>query len=136
MHKFDSDYEQHIRKLDSIVTRDLGFVTIIDISGSEQQRKSSIPNQVDRSDEVSARERMISRLPRSQSRRNLQTANGCNAEIRYDQNLTDRARENLERDLMIARMRKGRHPVMAEFSEQEARELYIERLKSRKSERR
>lgn len=46
--------------------------------------------------------------------------------------LTDRARENLERDLMIAKMRRGKHSTMNELSEEEARAKYIQRLQQRK----
>lgn len=111
------DYQQHVRKLDSIVTRDLGFVTIIDISSN---RKPSTPNQVDRSDEVSAREEYIQRLRRDQ----------CDPSSNSD--LIDQAAENLARDMMIQRLRRGKHGTMAEFSEQEARQKYLERLQQRK----
>lgn len=60
------------------------------------------------------------------------TADGWQARFDADDpNLKDRVRQDVARDMMIARMRK--HPVMSEVSEQEARQQYIERLKSRKS---
>lgn len=43
--------------------------------------------------------------------------------------LEDLAAENEARRMMIAKMRKGRHPVMAELSESEARAKYLEKLK-------
>jgi hypothetical protein len=66
---------------------------------------------------------------------------GADVRVHYDQkmiphtsnsDLIDRVRENLQRDLMVSRLRKGRHFMMPERSEAEARELYISRLKSRK----
>jgi hypothetical protein len=46
--------------------------------------------------------------------------------------LIDRVRLDVSRDMMIARMRRGKHPAIGEVSEHEARQQYIERLKSRK----
>ena len=55
--------------------------------------------------------------------------------IPYTRNsvLIEQVRLDLSRDMMIARMQRGKHPVMSEVSEQQARQQYIERLKSRKS---
>lgn len=62
------------------------------------------------------------------------TANGWQPRFDADDpNLKDRVRQDVARDMMIARRQRGKHPVMSEVSEQEARQQYIERLKSRKS---
>ena len=61
------------------------------------------------------------------------TANGSWRFDADDPNLKDRVRQDVARDMMIARMQRGKHPVASELSEQEARQQYIERLKSRKS---
>lgn len=45
-----------------------------------------------------------------------------------DPNLKDRVRQDVARDMMIARMQRGKHPVASELSEQEARRQCIERL--------
>lgn len=50
-----------------------------------------------------------------------------------DSYLKDKARLDIARGMMIARMQRGKHPVASEVSEQEARQQYIERLRSRKS---
>ncbi len=47
--------------------------------------------------------------------------------------LEDLAAEELARNQMIQRLRRGKHSQMAELSESEAREKYLERLTSRKS---
>lgn len=60
------------------------------------------------------------------------TANGSWRFDADDSNLKDQVRQDVARDMMIARMKRGKHPVTSEVSELEAREQYIERLKSRK----
>lgn len=62
------------------------------------------------------------------------TANGS---WRFDNagessNLKDLVKQHVARDMMIARMRRGQHST-SELSEEQARQKYIERLKSRKS---
>ena len=58
-----------------------------------------------------------------------------NGSWRFDadtSNLKDQVRQDVARDMMIARMKRGQHST-SELSEGQARQKYIERLKSRKS---
>lgn len=61
------------------------------------------------------------------------TANGSWRFDADDPNLKDRVRQDVARHMMIARMQRGKHPVASELSEEQARHMYIERLRSRKS---
>ena len=60
------------------------------------------------------------------------TANGSWRFDADDSSLKDQVRLDISRDLMIARMKRGQHST-SELSEEQARQQYIERLKSRKS---
>lgn len=60
------------------------------------------------------------------------TANGSWRFDADDPNLKDQVRLDLARDSMIAKMQRGKYSVASEVSEQEARQKYIDRLKSKK----
>ncbi len=118
--RFDAEFQKHQDKLEDLILMDNEFVTIYDISDCKSRRKPPTSNQVDRSDENLARQKYIQRLRRDQ----------CDRSSNSD--LIDQAAENLARDMMIQRLRRGKHGTMAEFSEQEARQKYLERLQRKR----